>query len=61
MEHFIVLNLSDDTEKAEAENLPRPEDNGSVEREKRLNRFANMAAHKAAKEFAHGRFGIFSK
>jgi len=61
MEHFIELNLHSDSEKTGAENLPRREDNESVEREKELNRVANMAAHKAAKQFARERFGIFSK
>jgi hypothetical protein len=61
MENFIQLNLHIDNEKPEAEHPPRPEDRDSVEREKRLNRIANMTAHKAAKQFARERMGIFSK
>ncbi len=61
MEQLIQLNLHIDSEKPEAEHLPKPEDKDSVEREKRLNRIANMTAHKAAKEFARQRLGIFSK
>lgn len=61
MEDLIQLNLHSDSEKPEAEHLPRPEDSDSVERQKRLNRIANMTAHKAAKEFARERIGIFSK
>lgn len=61
MEHFIELNLHKDGKKTEAENLPQPEDNEPVEHEKGLNRVAKMAAHKAAKQFARERFGIFSK
>jgi hypothetical protein len=61
MERFIQLNLHNDSEKAEAEKLPRPEGNEPVEIDKKLNRIANKAAHKAAKEFTHGSSGIFSK
>lgn len=61
MENFIKLNLHNQLEKAEAQNLPRREVNESAEREKALKRVAKIAAHRAAKEFARGRFGIFSK
>ena len=61
MEQLIQLNLHIDSEKPEAEHRPKPEDKDSVEREKRLNRIANMTAHNAAKEFARQRLGIFSK
>ncbi len=61
MDHFINLNLQIDSQKAAAENLPRPETNESPERDKGLSRVAKMAAHKAAKEFSRERFGIFSK
>lgn len=62
MERFIQLNLRNDREKAEAENLPKLETEEPVEVDRRLNRIANMAARKAAREFGRQRSsGIFSK
>ena len=63
MERFIQLNLQIDSDKAKATNLPRPEHKDPVipESAKRLNRFVNKAAHKAAREFGRSGSGIFSK
>jgi len=61
MERFIQLNLHSDREKAEAENLPRPENRDPAEVEKKLKRFARTAAHKAAKEYSRSGSGVFSK
>jgi hypothetical protein len=63
MEHFIQLNLQSDSDKAKAANLPRPEHNDPATPEfaKRVNRFVNRAAHKAATEFGKNGSGIFSK
>ena len=61
MERFIQLNLHSDKEKAEAENLPKPENRDPAEAEKKLKRLARAAAHKAAKEYSRSGSGVFSK
>jgi hypothetical protein len=61
MERFIQLDLHSVREKAEAENLPRPESNDSVENEKKLKKLARLAAHKAANEYSRRGSGLFSK
>ena len=63
MERFIQLNLQSDSDKAKATNLPRPEPKGAANPEsaKRLHRFVNKAAQRAATEFGRSGSGIFSK
>ncbi len=61
MERFITLNLQSAGVKAEPENLSKPADKASEVITKSLNQVANMAAHKAARKFARGSSGIFSK
>jgi len=61
MERFIQLDLHRDREKAEAENLPKTENNNPMENEKKLKRLARAAAHKGAKEYSRRGFGLFSK
>lgn len=61
MERFITLNLQNASGKAETENPSKPADKGSEALGKSLNRTANMAAHKAARDYARSSSGIFSK
>jgi hypothetical protein len=63
MKPFLQLNLNDHREKAEEANLPKPESTEpeSEEARKRLNRLANIAAHKAASQYRRGNTGLFSK
>jgi hypothetical protein len=64
MESLLQLHLESNTGKAEAENVPRPEQEQPkiIVPSKRLNRIINRAAHKAATEFRKGGSGgIFSK
>jgi hypothetical protein len=63
MESILHLNLHDDDDKAEATNLPGPE-NKEPETDaarKKLNEIANKAAHKAAGEYRRNTSNIFSK
>jgi hypothetical protein len=63
MERFIQLNLRDEKENANAANLPKPEVKEPVPPvlSKRVNKYLNKAAHKAAGEYGRGGSGIFSK
>ena len=61
MERFIQLDLHTYKEKAEAENLPKPENRDPGELGKKLKRFARAAAHKAAGEYSRKGSGIFCK
>lgn len=64
MKPFLELHLQNENERPQGTNLPKPE--GEEEKPvvlgKRLNRFVNRAAHKAAGEFRKtGGSGLFSK
>ena len=63
MEQVIQLNLHSDGERAETANSFKPERKAleSPPISRRLKRFVNKAAHKAATEFGRSRSGIFSK
>jgi len=64
MERFIQLNLHDEKENANAANLPKPEgkEPEAPVLSKRVNKFINRAAHKAAGQYGRsGTSGIFSK
>ena len=63
MERFIKLNLVDEKENANAANLPKPEvkEPETPVFSKRINKYLNKAAHKAAGEYRRGGSGIFSK
>ena len=61
MERFIQLNLHKDSERVEAENLPKPGEDHFVENEKKLKKIARAAAHKAAGEYSRRGSGLFSK
>ena len=63
MERFIQLNLKDENEKIEAQSLPREEQKEPTPAVfgKRLHRFVNKAAHKAAGEYNRNRSGLISK
>lgn len=63
MKPLLQLNLQNNSEKAEAANLPKPEreEPESQEALKRLNQLANRIAHKAANEYGRNTSGIFSK
>jgi hypothetical protein len=65
MERFIQLNLRDEKENANAANLPKTDakepEPGPPVLSKRVNKFLNKAAHKAAGEYGRGGSGIFSK
>ena len=63
MEPLLQLNLRDDREKKET---PKPdeaktEEQLAAEAEKRLNRIAAKAAHRAATEYQQSRSSLFSK
>ncbi|HEY1576958.1 MAG TPA: hypothetical protein VGF82_07795 [Terracidiphilus sp.] len=63
MERFISLNLREDSEKAQQQNVPKPEaetkEPEDLAQSKRLHQMLNKAAHKAATRGGGG--GIFSK
>jgi len=63
MQTFLKLNLQVPEKKPEAEQLPRPEGEQPEPgvSDKRLNRMANQAAHKAAKVYGRSGSGLFSK
>ena len=62
MKPLLQLNLQDDREKPESAN-PKPESAEPVPPvvDKRLNRLARKAAHKAAMQYGRSGSGIFSK
>lgn len=64
MKPFLQLNLQNENDRQQETNLPKPE--GEEEKPvmlgKRVNRFVNRAAHKAAGEYRKtGGSGLFSK
>ena len=64
MKPFLQLHLQSEGEKPQAANLPRSENEEAkpVVLGKRVNRFVNRAAHKAAGEFRKSAgSGLFSK
>ena len=63
MKPLLQLNLQDEREKAEAPNPPQPEtkEQPTTTTEKRLNRIAGKAAHRAATEYRRSSSNIFSK
>jgi hypothetical protein len=63
MQSFIQLNLHTDGKKPETANTANPEhpEHSPHDVEKKLNRIARKAAHKAAAECSKGTSGIFSK
>ncbi len=63
MEPLLQLNLNSDREKAEGENLPRPDREAPepVAVTKSLNQMANRVAHRAASEYRRNGTGLFSK
>lgn len=63
MERFIQLNLRDEKENADAANLPKPDvkEPETPVISKRVNKFLNKAAHKAAGQYGRSGSGIFSK
>lgn len=63
MKPILQLNLQSDNQKAPTANLPNPEreETKPVVLGKRVHRFVNRAAHKAAGEFGKSGSGIFSK
>ncbi|MGA8043232.1 MAG: hypothetical protein WCA37_10545 [Terracidiphilus sp.] len=63
MKPLLQLNLHDEREKAEVLNPPQPEtkEQHATTTEKRLNRIAAKAAHRAATEYRRSSSSIFSK
>lgn len=64
MERMIQLNLSSDSEKAAADNLPNPQNkelDSTVTGSKRLNKILRKAAHKASAQYGRNSSGVFSK
>jgi hypothetical protein len=67
MKPLLQLNLLSESEKAQAASLPRAESEAECEEpkpfvpSKRLSRFVNRAAHKAATEYSRSGSGFFSK
>jgi hypothetical protein len=64
MKPILQLHLQDDSEKAGAPNLPRPEreePRPEAPTSKRLNKFVNRATHKAATHSSRGGSGMFTK
>ena len=63
MKPLLQLNLNRDSEKAESENLRKPEREAPepVAVTKSLNQLANRAAHRAASEYRRNGTGLFSK
>jgi hypothetical protein len=61
-----ILNLQSDSEKIQAANVPRPENEeqkaqAQAPPSKRLSKFVNRAAHKGAMHSGRGGSGIFTK
>jgi hypothetical protein len=63
MKPMLQLHLQSESEKAEAQNLPRqePEEPRSLAPSKRLNKFVNRVTHKATSHAGRGGSGIFTK
>lgn len=63
MQTFLKLNLQVPDKKPEADQPPTPEGEQPQAgvSDKRLNRMANQAAHKAAKVYGRSGSGLFSK
>lgn len=62
MKSFLQLNLQTPERKPEDANAPKPlEEQKPVVVNKRLNRMANRAAHKAATVYGRSGSGLFSK
>ena len=64
MERFISLNLNPESDRPQAQNVPKPENTEQQQAEdlahsKRIHQMLNKAAHKAATRGGGG--GIFSK
>jgi hypothetical protein len=67
MKSILNLNLPSDSEKIQAANVPRPENEAPKSQDsqappsKRLSKFVNRAAHKGALHSSRGGSGIFTK
>ncbi len=64
MKPILQLHLQSESEKAEAEKLPRQEPEEEprpLAPSKRFNKFVNRTAHKAASHTGRGGSGIFTK
>ena len=64
MKSILNLNLPSDSEKIQAANVPRPENEEQKSQtppSKRLSKFVKNAAHKGAMHSGRGGSGIFTK
>jgi hypothetical protein len=63
MKPMLQLHLQSESEKAQAEKLPRQEaeEPRPLAPSKRFNKFVNRTAHKAASHVGRGGSGIFTK
>ena len=63
MKPILQLHLQSESEKAEAQNLPRqePEEPRPPAPSKRFNKYISRTAHKAAAHAGRGGSGIFTK
>jgi len=63
MKPILQLHLQSESEKAEAQNLPKqePEEPRPLAPSKRFSKFVSRTAHKAATHTSRGGSGIFTK